>query len=760
MSRMIAGLTKKVWLKRMVNAVGRKLQTYAPRVYDRVFLPMKIRAKQAVLGSFRNRASGGCEGSILWHSPGQGSLGEKLVSVIVPCYNHAEYLRERLDSIYGQTYGKMEVILLDDASDDGSQEILREYQQRYPGQTRLFLNESNGGAVFRQWEKGMELARGEILWIAESDDCCDRDFLEKLLPAFRDDAVMLAFCRSEFVQDGRAVNATEMYLGEFARFDWQSSFFVTAHDLVREAFSIMNVIPNVSSALMRKPVELSGEVRSLWQDLRLCGDWVFYLDIIRGGCVYYSHETTNYYRIHGKSTSLNIQQQSRYYREHEQVACYLARHYRLPKEIHEHHLALLEEHYRAFFQGEETGGAASHFRLDRIYEEAATRKPAVLMAVYAMSVGGGETFPIVLANELKRQGVSVALMDFRMGEEMEGIRSMLRPDVPCIPLQDVGEMADRVQQLGMDVIHSHHGTVDEAVSYVMEAMPGVHHVVTLHGMYEAKEKAYRESMIRRVFPECSAFVYIADKNLVPFREMGIQDFGKFRKIGNGLPYTEGIPISRREMEIPEDAFVLCLVSRALPEKGWQAAVDAVAMARKEGGQEIHLLLVGCGEMYDKMKGKVPPYVHLMGFRSNVRDFFATADAGILPSEYKGESFPLTVIDCLYCGRPIIATDIGEVRNQLMTPEGEPAGILLSLQDGRVAVRELAEAVRALAGSPEKYEELKSRCRAAAEKFRMEHVAEKYMKVYQEAGSSRPAFLQGEETGEHGSSISDGRKGNP
>lgn len=50
-----------------------------------------------------------------------------LVSIIVPNYNHALYLRERLDSIYSQTYKKFEVILLDDASSDNSVEILTEY---------------------------------------------------------------------------------------------------------------------------------------------------------------------------------------------------------------------------------------------------------------------------------------------------------------------------------------------------------------------------------------------------------------------------------------------------------------------------------------------------------------------------------------------------------------------------------------------------------------------------------------------------------
>ena len=50
-----------------------------------------------------------------------------LVSVIIPNYNHARYLRERIESVLGQTYQNIEVILLDDASTDSSKEIIAEF---------------------------------------------------------------------------------------------------------------------------------------------------------------------------------------------------------------------------------------------------------------------------------------------------------------------------------------------------------------------------------------------------------------------------------------------------------------------------------------------------------------------------------------------------------------------------------------------------------------------------------------------------------
>ena len=103
-----------------------------------------------------------------------------LVSIIVPNYNHALYLRERLDSIFSQTFQDFEVILLDDNSSDSSIEVLKEYAA-HPKVSHFIVNATNSGSPFIQWEKGLSLSKGKYIWIAESDDSCEITFLEKLL---------------------------------------------------------------------------------------------------------------------------------------------------------------------------------------------------------------------------------------------------------------------------------------------------------------------------------------------------------------------------------------------------------------------------------------------------------------------------------------------------------------------------------------------------------------------------------------------------
>lgn len=716
-------------VKKQVRRLEGYLKREHPAVYSGGFLRAKAAAKQLL---FRWAAGGQTIKGLDWpiQYAGPGKCGD-LVSVIVPNYNHAQYLRDRLDSIYQQTYSSIEVILLDDCSTDESRDILEEYARRYPAITCCAFNEKNSGRVFAQWEKGLELAKGSLIWIAESDDWCDRDFLEKLLPAFRDESVMLAFARSDFMQDGQRISSTEQYLQDIPSLPWNRSFAITAHDLVSEGFSIKNVVPNVSSAIFRAPGEISERVKSYWQNMQLCGDWLFYLDMIRGGVVYYCHETTNYYRIQEKSTSLRIQGTASYYSEHEQIARYTAQMYRVPFTCHERHLASLEEHYLAFGNGTDASEVKAWFSLEKIRAAGRQRKPNVIMSVFSMAMGGGETFPIYLANEMKAEGIPVTVLDFQMDEDSPKVRQMLRPDVPCICLKRVAGLQAVLDHFSVDIIHSHHASVDEAVSYVVErGRSAAHHVISLHGMYEAVEPCYAKLLLSRVGRSCSAFVYTADKNLGAFKKGNFPYMDRFTKIGNGLPLCPIVPVPRTDLGISEDAFVLCLVSRGIPEKGWQPAIAAVQLARRQSQRDIELVIIGSGEMYDRLAGQVPAYVHLLGARPNIRDYFAMADMGLLPSEFSGESFPLVIIDCLFAGQPMLVSRLGESENELLDEEGQPAGAAFDLIEGRVPVEVLAALVVKAATDRVFYDKMKSRVVSASQKFYIETVVGKYLEVYE------------------------------
>ena len=124
-----------------------------------------------------------------------------LVSIIVPNYNHAAFLGERLRSILSQTFQNFELIVLDDASSDDSLAVIREQLQDHPHQ--LFCNAVNSGQPCSQWLSGIKKASGRYIWIAESDDTCSPLFLERMV-AHLEIGSVLAFCR-EFMDRGNVI---------------------------------------------------------------------------------------------------------------------------------------------------------------------------------------------------------------------------------------------------------------------------------------------------------------------------------------------------------------------------------------------------------------------------------------------------------------------------------------------------------------------------------------------------------------------------
>ena len=257
------------------------------------------------------------------------------VSVIVPNYNHAPYLEERLESIYKQDFKDIEVILLDDASTDQSRQILAEYNDLYPEITILLCNKENSGSVFKQWEKGTASARAKLLWIAESDDVSDERFLSLMLPQMSDSEVMLSYCQSYALGGVKREAKTYAELGYYdllGRERWYHSYINTGIDEITRYFAVYNIIPNVSSTLIRN-TGVNAVLDSCCQ-YKLSGDWAFYLSHIEGGKISYLAQPLNYHRGHPDSVIARNRNEI-LFREFEQVHYWVATRYNLSSSVKE-----------------------------------------------------------------------------------------------------------------------------------------------------------------------------------------------------------------------------------------------------------------------------------------------------------------------------------------------------------------------------------------------------------------------------------------
>ena len=100
-------------------------------------------------------------------------MKEPLVSIIIPVYNKAAYVRETLDSALGQTYPNIEIVLVNDGSTDGSLAILEKYQIKYPDKIVL-VNQKNGG-VSKATNEGIQASKGAYIQFLDADDLLSPD---------------------------------------------------------------------------------------------------------------------------------------------------------------------------------------------------------------------------------------------------------------------------------------------------------------------------------------------------------------------------------------------------------------------------------------------------------------------------------------------------------------------------------------------------------------------------------------------------------
>ena len=239
------------------------------------------------------------------------------VSVIVPSYNYARHIRARLDSIVAQRLPIYEIVILDDASSDGSQKIIDGYFDAAPAGSRVasldarrIFNQRNSGSAFRQWQRGISECRGDLVWIAEADDLADEDFLEEMTAPFDDAGMVLAFCQSRQI-DGRgkllAPGYAEYTKGISNR--WLLGYVRDGRMEIRDSLAIKNTIPNVSAVVFR-----AGALKRAFEALgdrlfefRVAGDWLIYLEVLRQGKVCFNERPMNSHRRHASSVTRTLQ---------------------------------------------------------------------------------------------------------------------------------------------------------------------------------------------------------------------------------------------------------------------------------------------------------------------------------------------------------------------------------------------------------------------------------------------------------------------
>ena len=126
------------------------------------------------------------------------------ISVILPVFNAEDTVAKTVDSVLFQTYENIELIIIDDASTDGSRAILEKFAAS-DARIKLLINEANIG-VLKTRIRGVRSAKGRWIAFIDSDDLWDKEKLKKQMDLLKETGSVLSYCASAFIRnDGDAV---------------------------------------------------------------------------------------------------------------------------------------------------------------------------------------------------------------------------------------------------------------------------------------------------------------------------------------------------------------------------------------------------------------------------------------------------------------------------------------------------------------------------------------------------------------------------
>ncbi|NUQ81811.1 MAG: glycosyltransferase family 4 protein [Bacteroidetes bacterium] len=341
------------------------------------------------------------------------------------------------------------------------------------------------------------------------------------------------------------------------------------------------------------------------------------------------------------------------------------------------------------------------------------RKQSLCVTIDSYHDGGAEAYAIRLANALsdRYRVVFIELLPERTHKK--GMKNLLNAAISSYQLFSFDRwiFRNRFYRVTFPIVkyiqlrwlfrkhdirtvlsHSHYS--DSCLTKWAPANTSI--VSFFHGHYEMEmEKpdvifSQIPSIIRRL----NAVIYTSRNHLRTLSELGFPASRQL-KLFYGYNGTRASQLTKYQ---PGSPLRLGVISRAIEGKGWETTIRLFSDLSREYPGRLELHMVGDGPDYERFKNLESESIRFYGFQVNPRPVLDTLHVGILLSTYTAESQPNTVIEYLFAGKPVLATNMGSIED-MITIDGKTAGNVIPVTDQGIDEVAFLQAVRSYLSEP-------------------------------------------------------------
>lgn len=274
--------------------------------------------------------------------------------------------------------------------------------------------------------------------------------------------------------------------------------------------------------------------------------------------------------------------------------------------------------------------------------------------IYAVSL---YNFHSAITKRLENGGIKVIFIDKKKGFD----------------ISTIGKLLKVMKQYKIDIVHTHRYVMQYAIpAAVMANVP-----IRVHTVHNVATKEVN-SIRRKLHFFFFKYFHVIPVSISPIIQKTImKEYGM--KLEQNPIVFNGIDLSKciiKESYVASTPFRFIHIGRFTPQKNHGVILESIAQIKRDG-YNVHLDLLGCGEKENECKEfvkkrKLDNEVTFCGLQENIYPFMNMADCFILPSVYEG--MPITLIEAMGCGMPVIVSRVGGVPDMI---KNEHTGLIIN-----------------------------------------------------------------------------------